>query len=90
MAWYALRLSSDRAMPSGHVTQGLRDFEWVIDHGVRSQGLRVSVAVSGDVEKMENLPDCAEAANKEAERLSPGDFDCGRGFEGSVVDFVGI
>jgi hypothetical protein len=50
----------------------------------------VSVAVSGDVEKMENLPGCAEAANKEAERLSPGDFDCGRGFEGSVVDFVGI
>jgi hypothetical protein len=49
----------------------------------------VSVAVSGDVEKMENLPGCAEA-NKEAERLSPGDFDCGRGFEGSVVDFVGI
>ena len=49
----------------------------------------VSAAVSGDVKKMENLPGCAEA-NKEAERLSPGDFDCGRGFEGSVVDFVGI
>ena len=24
----------------GHVTQGLRDFEWVIGHGVPSQGLR--------------------------------------------------
>ena len=46
--------------------------------------------MSGDTEKMENLPGCAEAANKEAERLSPGDFDCGCGFESSVVDFLGV